>query len=96
MIVEAKKGIHCAKPEDIPVVEQGKLPPWKGFRETVFNACFADGSTVFIPVDTDKTELWKFYTANEGVVADRTKLRRKWHPGNKTLMWTKSYTSSMN
>ena len=65
--VEAKRGIHWAKPEDIVLKAPGEMKVG-GFSKEGFVATLADGSTRFISEGVDPVKLHSMFTATGGEV----------------------------
>ena len=67
MAVEAKRGIHWAKPQDIDLKDPGEMD-LGGFSKEGFIATLADGSTHFVPAGYDPVKLHRLFTASDGEV----------------------------
>jgi hypothetical protein len=67
LIVEAKRNMHWAKPEDIRIdFESRNFPTLGGYHVGGFNIALADGSIYFVDKQIRDELLWSFYTVNGG------------------------------
>ncbi len=72
LIVETRKAVHWANPEDIKLDASKKLPKLGGIVEGGFRIAKADGSTGFVKADADKESLWSFIIINDGIPTDNS------------------------
>ena len=68
LLVEAKRDIHWAKPQDIEFAKSGLLESLGGFHAGEFAACRADGSVVALPFSMGDKTLTELLTARGGEV----------------------------
>ena len=71
LIVETRKAVHWAKPEDIGMPKDG-LPKLGGIAKTGFRVARADGSVGFVRADADKEQLRRLLTINDREVLDQS------------------------
>ena len=71
LIVETRKAVHWAKPEDIGMPKDG-LPKLGGIAKTGFRVARADGSVGFVRADANKEQLRRLLTINDREVLDQS------------------------
>lgn len=69
LVVESRKAVHWAKPEDI-ALPKDKLPKLGGIAEKGFRMVRADGSAGFVLKSADPEQLRRLLTINDGKVTD--------------------------
>ena len=67
-IIQAKRDIHWAKPEDIVIDPDKPLPEFGGFHDGGFNVGMADGSVRFLSNDVIENVLREYLTPSGGEV----------------------------
>ena len=63
-IIEAKRDVHWAKPEDILINPDQPLPDFGGFHKGGFNVGMADGSVRFIDENVAEDVLRDYFSPN--------------------------------
>ena len=63
-IIEAKRDVHWAKPEDIMIDPEQPLPKFGGFHKGGFNVGMGDGSVRFVSEDVAAEILREYFTPN--------------------------------
>lgn len=74
LVVEAKKEIHWAQPQDLEWDIKGDLPKFGGFDNDTFSAARADGSVLAISSNSTPATLKLFVTINDGQVVNQSDL----------------------
>ena len=68
MLIEAKRDVHWAKPEDIVIDPDNPLPDFGGFHKGGFNVGRADGSVQFVPENVAEDILREYFTRDGGEI----------------------------